>query len=197
VLHAHAWLSFQATLLRLHLCDILTASECCGQCACLAKCKAWTWSKTTKICYPKGASGWDRDNRDNIVSGTILPSTQTEIVYSKGQKIWEPKLTVGEHSLKSFGEDISSNSRADNKYVVKDPTCNSTQPVVRAMYHEVCIYFEIYWILYFGLCLMESALNNGLTLQIYRAAGPLAKEMVEVFFFSLGLRVKARHLEIQ
>ena len=150
--HAHVWLSFQDTLIRLHLYDILSASECCGQCACLAKCKAWTWSKTTKICYPKGASGWDRDNRDNIVSGTILPSTQTEIVYSKGQKIWEPKLTVGEHSLKSFGEDISSNSRADNKYVVKDPTCNSTQPVVRAMYHEVCVYFKIYiLVMFYGI----------------------------------------------
>ena len=59
-------------------------------------------------------------------------------LHSKGKKIWQPALTVGDHTLESFGEKTSTNSRADNKYVVRDPTCDSSDPVVRAMYQQVC-----------------------------------------------------------
>lgn len=71
-----------------------------------------------------------------MVSGVTLSRDENKL-YTKGEKIWEPSLTVGDHTLQSFGEKISTNSRADNKYVVRDPTCNSSDPVVRAMYQQV------------------------------------------------------------
>lgn len=66
---------------------------------------------------------------------------RTDKLRGKGTKVWEPSLTVGDHSLSSFGKVTSANSRADNKYVVRDPTCNSSDPVVRTMYQQVCIWF--------------------------------------------------------
>lgn len=113
----------------------ITASECCGQCACLPDCGAWTWSPTTKICYPKTKGGWYRDARENIVSGVMVSEDK---YHRQGRLVWEPTLTVGDHTLKSFGQEISTNAKADNKYVVRDPTCDSSNPVVRAMYEKVC-----------------------------------------------------------
>ena len=114
---------------------VQSAADCCGQCACIDGCLAWSWSKTTKICYPKSGSGYTRDPmRSGIYSGAIIdPKVK---YYAKGTKIWQPSLTVGEHALKSFGKDTSTNDRANNKHVVKDPTCSSDEPVVRAIYQE-------------------------------------------------------------
>lgn len=123
--------------LTLSVYPMIEASECCGKCACIDGCHAWTWSKTTKICYPKGATGWTKDKRDNVVSGVTLQRYSSNKFRSQGEKFWDPSLNVGDHTLKSFGKDISTNSRADNKYVVRDPTCNSSEPVVRAMYQKV------------------------------------------------------------
>ncbi|KAI8104897.1 hypothetical protein M9435_000074 [Picochlorum sp. BPE23] len=110
-----------------------SASECCGQCACLPDCGAWTWSPRTKICYPKTRGGWYRDARDKIVSGVMISE---DVYHREGRLIWEPTLTVGDHTLKSFGQEISTNSKADNKYVVRNPTCDSSEPVVRTMYEK-------------------------------------------------------------
>ncbi len=114
--------------------SVQSPADCCGQCACIDGCRAWTWSKTTKICYPK-AAGYTRDPmRAGVYSGEIAdPKVR---YFAKGTKIWQPKLTVGEHTLKSFGRETSDNPRADNKHVVKDPTCSSNNPVVRAIYQQ-------------------------------------------------------------
>jgi hypothetical protein len=60
-----------------------------------------------------------------------------DVYHREGRLIWEPTLTVGDHTLKSFGQEISTNSKADNKYVVRNPTCDSSEPVVRTMYEKV------------------------------------------------------------
>jgi hypothetical protein len=114
---------------------VQSPSECCGTCACIEGCKAWTWSPTTKICYPKAGSGYKKDPmRYGIYSGTLIDPKQK--YYARGTKIWEPKLTVGEHSLKTFGKVTSTSARGNNKHVVKDPTCSTSDPVVRAIYEE-------------------------------------------------------------
>lgn len=117
------------------LLSICAAAECCGQCACIPGCKAWTWSKITKICYPKSADGWYSESRNNIISGIVTSSsTPQEPIPVTETLIWAPVPVIGEHSLRNFGKTVSNNPRADYKYVVKDPTCSSNDTVVRAMY---------------------------------------------------------------
>lgn len=55
----------------------------------------------------------------------------------KGSLIWHPTLKLGEHTLENFGKEISTNDGADNKYVVQNPTCDNSDPVIRAVYEKV------------------------------------------------------------
>jgi len=116
------------------------ASACCKKCARIDECTAWTWSKRTKICYPKGGYNWRKEKRRNIVSGVVMIGPSRLPQDRKGSLIWNPTLKLGEHTLENFGKDISINDGADNKYVVRNPTCDNSNPVVRAVYEKVRVY---------------------------------------------------------
>ena len=130
--------------------DVQTAAGCCTKCLRTIGCEAWTWSSKTKICYPKGPVGWTATPLRGSVSGVVqrpaaaaVPpppeiSAPAEDNSADGELAWNPTLVLGDHALKKgFAKETSTAPKANNKYVVQDPTGDSTAPVVKAVYQKV------------------------------------------------------------
>ncbi len=49
--------------------DIPTPAACCARCSFLEDCEAWSWSRVTKVCYPRAAEGWRSVSSKDHVSG--------------------------------------------------------------------------------------------------------------------------------
>ena len=77
--------------------------------------------------------GWAR-------SGVIADaSTDVATSTNKKEPYWEPQLTIGDDGLsKDFAKYIKTSSGSDNKYVVKDPTGASCDPVIKTVYPKGC-----------------------------------------------------------
>lgn len=112
------------------------AAACCSTCIRTTGCSAWSWSSRTKICYPKSASGWDAVSLQGVTSGVVQRTLSTNpSPSSSGTLVWAPKLTLGDNALKNgFAPDMKVDPRANNKYVIKDPTGDSQDPVIKAVY---------------------------------------------------------------
>lgn len=103
----------------------------------MIECGAWSWSSRSKICYPKASTGWAAKSLLGVVSGVAMRPDQLP-VDPKGTLIWNPTLVLGDNALsQGFAKNTMTYPKANNKYVITDPTGDSQDPVVKAVYQKV------------------------------------------------------------
>lgn len=144
------------------------AGACCARCAFIEGCEAWSWSRQTRTCFPRGAEGWKLVKSDKHIAGFIKrespppPPPRSAVamgyrsppavrptarsppgrVTPSGNLIWQGKLNIGDNQLRTgFAGEVKTVNKANNKVVITDPTGASNDPVIKAMYNKVRGYF--------------------------------------------------------
>lgn len=63
------------------------------------------------------------------------PSSASPSPTTTGTLVWAPKLVLGDDQLtQNFAPDMTTDARANHKTVIMDPTGDSQDPVIRALY---------------------------------------------------------------